>query len=375
MAHRFTFPAVAILLLLWRQLAGLFGGVAYIDRREFDADEQFFFRPDLANSGGSIRGAGTGNEENMFSGHKIVAGEKRRTKATAEVAIFYNIFIPPGEEQNALRIVKEQLDARASQKHLANTKLYYTRIGDLNAPLPSCHNCVELQAVEEGNEVLTLQSMYEYCQSNVADRVIYIHNKGSFTRNPSNELLRKILTKAAFSPECSQKPLRDEHNEFDICSAHFTVFPIAHTIGNIFVAECDYVKKLIPPMQYEDAKRAVLRKARHGLLAEKPSHKMMYQFGHAWLGLGRYAAEHWVYSHPSVRPSDVYRFPLSYDTSTTPKNWEEMKLVRQSAPDGFQKWPEHDVHPWFLLPGRLYQYRELYSEMPPYTNWIYKAFL
>lgn len=299
---------------------------------------------------------------------------------TQELVIFYNIFINPQNARNGIRIVQEQLEARAAQRHLANATLHYTRIGDLNASLPPCDPCIQLGAVETGDEEFTLQSLYEYCQSNTASRVIYIHNKGSFTKTASNERLRRVLTKAAFSSQCSEMP-RQQEDQCNMCSAHFSVYPAHHTVGNMFVAECDYVQKLIPPNRFAEAKETAITKARSltweqlGFPA-KPRRSRLYQFERdSWVGVKRYAMEHWVYSHPSVRPCDVYHFEFKYSRFRPPANWDTLLPDRQLAPLGDENLRmSKKFHPWFLLPGRLYEYRELYSQVPPNTSWVYSQY-
>lgn len=117
-----------------------------------------------------------------------------------DLAIFYNIFISPKNVDLGLSIVQEQLDLRKRHPHLSNVPLYYTKIGAHNYSFPrSCEPCEELTAVEDGTEQITLQFLYEYCQRYpTTGRVIYIHNKGSFTNTPTNERLRITLTRGFF---------------------------------------------------------------------------------------------------------------------------------------------------------------------------------
>ena len=99
--------------------------------------------------------------------------------AKDDLAIFYNVYIPNNNIKNALRIIEEQLASRASSPTLSNVTLYYTHIGALNVTFPSCNNCVLLNAVSEGDEVLTLQALHDYCAVNPSGRAVYIHSKVS----------------------------------------------------------------------------------------------------------------------------------------------------------------------------------------------------
>jgi hypothetical protein len=139
----------------------------------------------------------------------------------------------------------------------------------------------------------------------------------------------------------------------------------------MFLADCTYVCKLIPP------KRFVIRKAQVYQEAQNDSNfvGMMpaYQFGRkSWVGLGRYAMEHWIYSHPSVRPCDVYRDgAFSYERPPRSIDWVPS---RRPAPAYTRSEVAMEFHPWFLLPGRLYEWRKLYSVAPPDDSWVWKFY-
>lgn len=159
----------------------------------------------------------------------------------------------------------------------------------------------------------------------------------------------------------------------DVCLAQFSIFPFHSTIGNMFVAKCNYVVKLIPPKHFEQIKDQVMAKAWNMTWEElglaKPRRSIEWQFHReSWVGVKRFAMEHWMYSHPSVRPCDVFHVNFSYQKP--PENADVLVPKRQRAPmantscgGGF--------HPWFKLQGRLYEYHALYSELPCNTSWIY----
>ena len=69
-------------------------------------------------------------------------------------------------------------------------------------------------------------------------------------------------------------------------------------------ASCRYVATLLPPHVFQegmDAYWGALNFTTGGTL-----------LGWPWVGTGRYAMEHWVHSHPSVRPCDVSPKPLEF---------------------------------------------------------------
>jgi hypothetical protein len=205
------------------------------------------------------------------------------------VAIFYNTFVKPDantmEIVNAQSIFEEQFKAIQEQPLLRNAAMYYSRFGKLqNNTVPqlcarrqqpgsnSHPDCVEVAAALVGDESITIQAMYEYCQENSHhkdDLVIYMHSKGSYTDTPNNHQLRQLLTRAVTSDGClqpimgKQQPQQSlnqsvHHDQCDTCSTQLSVYPFPHYVGNMFVAKCDYIRKLIPPSEYESRKSALV---------------------------------------------------------------------------------------------------------------------
>ena len=106
-----------------------------------------------------------------------------------DIAIFYNIYIPYRASDNAVRIVKEQLEHR-KDSNVANAKLYYVTIENDIGELENCDNCEKIMHLNVGSEVDTLSHVLNYCTINQDKKVIYMHNKGSFHRKACNEKLR-----------------------------------------------------------------------------------------------------------------------------------------------------------------------------------------
>ena len=116
-------------------------------------------------------------------------------------AIFFNAFFAPENEENGLRIVREQLDQIASS-YITSLKdrhvtVYFNTIGSLilNATLLNqlCGTrnmtCQLLNHYQSAFEEVTLQSLYDFCQDQDDEslRVVYLHNKGSFHSRVGNE--------------------------------------------------------------------------------------------------------------------------------------------------------------------------------------------
>jgi len=130
--------------------------------------------------------------------------------------------------------------------------------------------------------------------SSANTKVVYLHSKGSYHDIRQNAKLRLFLTKGALSRKCSNLP-----KKCNVCSSRMSPLPHPHTSGNMWLARCDYVAKLLDP----------------NALAEGKLPKE-FSNNNACKGQGRYFFEHWIHSHPSVMPCDLYPsklFTWNYD--------------------------------------------------------------
>ncbi|KAL7537875.1 hypothetical protein ACHAXR_008136 [Thalassiosira sp. AJA248-18] len=131
--------------------------------------------------------------------------------------------------------------------------------------------------------------------------------------------------------------------------------PHPHTPGNMWLARCKYVKHLINPLHFEGKMHSIYDNVHVNL----------------WpcLGLGRYAAEHWIYSHPNAKPCDLSSSDFVWNYDDIPAAGFEMKL--ESAPrfelKKFTTKPE--VCPSYLINTRLAEYKALYNVTKPAAWW------
>lgn len=286
-------------------------------------------------------------------------------------AIFFNAYVPPhgvgGGPENGIRIIKEQLEQR-QELGLQHVPVFYTLIGE-NVSARSrifSPNCHMLKHAKNGSEELTLQSLYDYCTLNPSARVAYIHDKGSFSRNYGNEIRRKYTTKGVLSKAC-RSFLSTECN---ICSLGFSALPTNHAPGNMWSADCSYIQKLVPPMEFERKMNEMytfLKSCDSNLTCS-------IQPDMTWpnnsLSLGRYAMEHWAYSHPQVRLCESMRerYPQRPPLQDwTPQLIRGPKRIIQGI-GGIWK------SPWFKMEGRLYQYNYLYGSVPPDDSWFWSVY-
>lgn len=307
-----------------------------------------------------------------------------------DLAIFYHIYIPPnkgkkGVEQ-ALDILREQIDQIGNVQSDTMMSVYFTTTGVAHVAKRTVeHACYENGVVcnwmghwTEGQEEVTLTRLYTYCHSNPASTVSYLHTKGSYHTNKGrNHGWRFHLTKAALT--CAMKMKASSCN---VCGLQF--YPVWTTFfpGNMFSGSCEYINQLWAPHDFGTRLENVVADALESgtflwtlFNASNPGN----------LGLGRYAMEHWIASHPIVRPCEI--------VTKTPhlEAWYEKNAtqvgVLSKAPqhgwlkDGWFRWNKTkvemlirsaDAHSeYFLLPGFLYKWRRLYSQIPPGDSWVW----
>jgi hypothetical protein len=235
------------------------------------------------------------------------------------LTVFYHVFqanFSGGEELSA-SIVREQLSMAKSSAAFGTVRRFnYVFVGPSKSSVPAllnCSACHQLEHRPSGNEVLTLQHVFEHCAQNPTGRVLYMHNKGSFHSTPENKVFRRFLTKGIWSDACQNMPLA-----CSACASRFSPLPLHHFPGNMWVARCEYISRLIPPLKMEAAIERVanMRAAvRWRDLVKNP----------VILGRGRFSSEHWLSSHPSLVPCDVYNrtdYLWGDSVDHIPKEWK-----------------------------------------------------
>ena len=217
-----------------------------------------------------------------------------------KVKIFYNLFTAREEdEERVKKIVEEQFAHIDPELHNA-THVSTISIGHRLPVLPQ--GAVIEHHYEAGGEEQTLRNLWEYCKANphFNTKVAYLHSKGSYHPMPQNEKLREFLTSGALSTECANLP-----NSCNVCSSRMSPLPHPHTPGNMWLARCSYISKVFDPMSLSEGKLPDYMRE-----------------DNACKGRGRYLMEHWVHSHPSVRPCDLYPGKFTWAYNFIPdRNW------------------------------------------------------
>jgi len=300
-------------------------------------------------------------------------------------ATFYNIFIPNGLKHSgpAIQIVKEQLAAlkRSSMWNSTFHQLFYNVIGyNATAEIqqecgPQCHL---LQFVQEGDEVLTLQSLHDYCQEHSDSLVTYIHDKGSHHPSKKNNNLRVLLTKSVTSDACQEVGMR-KNTSCDVCGARFSPFPHHHMPGNMWTAPCSYIRKLHRPDEFRQRMDDLMDKVLHHAKEDIPK-PSVEQFKIRWfVGTGRFASEHWVTSHPSIRPCDVYapvEYQRGYKVLPEPSDeWiPDLRPAPRFPPSVLFRATTQWENTWYCGKGHLLEYRYLYNELPPEDSFVWSFY-
>ena len=322
------------------------------------------------------------------------------------VILFYNLFIPNESEavQHVIEVVNEQLGQVAKslqklEKDKRGAILYYNLIGNdhafpeekmkaLCSKLSSQLSCKQIGFYKTASESVTLQDMHDYCQRDeVANvRVTYLHAKGSYHQTLVNTNWRRALTDAVVHHDCLFPP----DDQCNVCGAQFyTRFALMFP-GNMFTAKCSYVKKLIPPLEGGEYGRlkeqSIIKFLKYRLWGQLNTTLLDDRVD--YFGLGRYQLEHWIGSHPDIRPCDLHRIGTNLETMITgsikPDDYKwGMGPRRADVVDEIPKAKlmlmknkDAQFREYFFLPGNLLKWFTLYGSegIPSDDSWQWKYF-
>jgi len=300
-------------------------------------------------------------------------------------AVFYNVYVHSAERvAPTMNIVKEQLAVLKNSSVWNSVKLYYNVIGynATDVVQQECGNqCHFIKFVPQGDESITLQSLHDYCQEHPAALVTYIHDKGSHTPMVLNEILRRWLTDVVSSDEC--QTIGMANNTCNLCGGRFWPFPHHHLPGNMWTAQCSYIRRLSRPDQFQQKMENLVQDVFNNAVDDPSIPKpTIGQYNDGWfIGTSRYALEHWVGSHPSVRPCDLYsRADYFFGYANIPEAshmWIPDLLpaprYKASSNTGFLSYAAGGGN-WQCGKGRLLEYRYLYGELPPKDSFVWSFY-
>ncbi|KAG7374597.1 hypothetical protein IV203_013692 [Nitzschia inconspicua] len=267
-----------------------------------------------------------------------------------DIAVFYNLYVNASTDEELIH-VSNIIDEQFGSLQPWHRPVFVHSIGQ-EYPIP---NTTLLQHHEQATEMVTLRSLWEYCREerNINASVVYLHSKGSFHPSALNDQLRKFNTLGALSDDCSNMP-----HTCNVCSSRFSPFPHPHPPGNMWQAKCSYVKHLNDPDQFERDMEIV----KHTTIGNIPVHP-------SCLGAERFAAEHWIHSHPFVEPCDLYinkRYGWGYEMLEEFVGLQDFQLVvgpRYPRSDWRIGCPHSDLN------HRLNEYKILYNMVPKDDWW------
>jgi hypothetical protein len=272
----------------------------------------------------------TKSGENSAISDDDLLWELENVKVKKKLKAFYNMFIPPSHETVSpvvrdlmLEQLTQMLESYAASAF--DLVIHIVSLGHVvddawienmcssvitSSTTSNTFQCVLMAQYPDGDEVLTLSHLHDYCRANDSELVVYFHNKGSFHPSVSNDNLRRSLTAALSSDHCLTKMIKKDLGALstcDTCSLLFDPLPGTHYPGNMWVARCSYIAKLLPLPDYQQRHQVV-----DNWIQDQTAKNIFVGPGAAILGFwenavgrGRFESEHWMAGHPSMRPCDV----------------------------------------------------------------------
>jgi hypothetical protein len=190
---------------------------------------------------------------------------REEEKHIIDIPFFYNVYLANQDDHD--RVQNRIMDQLSHLKYY-HRPVYVHTIGH---PLSTL-----LQHHEKAFEKVTLNSLWEYCQSHPCAQVVYLHSKGSYHPSDVNDRMRQMLTIAALSDECANNT---DNVVSNLCGYRISPFPHPHVPGNMWLAHCSYVNNLLEPIVFVKSMNQVY----DVLNLDVKKH---------CVGSGRYAAEH-----------------------------------------------------------------------------------
>lgn len=365
---------------------------------------------------------------------------------TSEGAVvFYRIAFPMGagaDSHEAVVAVRDQFDVLASSYAASRgpATLYYTlsgggqgratmvsRLCEKYSATIDCRLVGQFEEEDDGSGEALLH-LHRHCHQNqkaTKDSVAYLTNRLPRqtwrTKNKRFNARERIrsATMAVTSKPCLEHAFSNPTKlSCNACGSEFYALPHRHFTGNMFSVTCDYVSELLPPDVFEE--RMVDVSGDVALSALRRAFTMELHGGQEFmsaetLGLDQHSMEHWVGSHPDLRPCDVFP-PLERNkrgwlpfaatdvsvnaTSKSNSNWKAdsdedsgylagmwsrgMSLGtaprRAGAPSGsfppetlksISKQPSVLRREYSYLAGNIYRWFVLYDRAPSPDSWVW----
>ena len=158
----------------------------------------------------------------------------------------------------------------------------------------------------------------------------------------------------------------------------------------MFSTSCAYVKNLLPPSSFEKQMNNIAADALLAQVEEIYTTKLA-RFNARILGSYQHSIEHWIGSHPDLKPCDVA--PVVRTGKVVAAGGTILKQMKQyswslaprrgSAPPGtlddegergFRKRREVALREYYYLAGNVFRWHRLYDRVPDANSWAWQWF-
>ena len=341
------------------------------------------------------------------------------------LVVFYQISFPDVTKQNyALKAVQAQFDIlhKGQYDNVTNsydTKsrilLYYTISGGTTQQIDAINKqckekadriiCRQLGKYDtEGITGEILHHIYTFCINKPSSyNVIHITNRlpgheSYKTLEKSYDVSRiQAITTAVISTMCHQQHHQTTSSNdiglgnttsCNVCGTEFFPLPFFQFTGNMFSTTCGYINNLLPPSTFEVQMNDIAQDALIYQIEEIYTTKLI-AFNQRILGSYQHSVEHWIGSHPDLRPCDVA--PINTEkygtlsSDMTQYSWSMAPGRRGSAPPGtltleeaeeskFRQKRDVALHEYYYLAGNVLRWHRLYDKIPNSNSWVWQWF-
>ena len=322
----------------------------------------------------------------VLRGVDVTIDDQRET-----TTVFYQIYVASNGRDQAMKAVEAQFEVLGRGQY-QKIRLFVSVSGaspqeaETISSLCSGQPSIECRHVKgQGDKMhgMALSILQRFCGSNPASNVVYLSNfLPGFSQNNVDKIYdtRQIQTTTASVLSESCRP----SNRCNVCGTHFYPLPFLGFSGNMFSASCSYVDKLLPLDQFEKEMNSIAGDALVGKVTEEYT-DVLFGFNPRMLGSYQHSIEHWIGSHPDLRPCDVA--PLT--ETNVPYQEADKSLSAGEAPrrgsanptsidqekeEKFRRNREAALREYYYLAGNTLRWQRLYEKVPDDSSWVWNYF-
>lgn len=317
------------------------------------------------------------------------------------VVVFYQISFPSDNMKSAMSAIEAQFDviSRGQYDNITQlfdssrkVSLFYTISGGdatyaqyvskLCQDKSDTITCQQLGKYDDARIFgATLQRLHAFCESKPSFNVIYLSNILPWDTNDIEKV--RAITSAVMSKMCI--PSEDKCN---VCGSEFYPLPFLQFSGNLFSASCSYVKNLLPPSTFEERMNDIAGDVLIAQVEEVYTTKLV-RFNAQILGSYQHSVEHWISSHPYLKPCDVAPMKTEkksgssleeqmehYSWSLAPRHGRDSALARHynidvTSEPKFRTKRVKALREYYYLAGNVIRWHRLYEKMPDASSWAW----